>query len=177
MAGRDRGGGKHLVFGKSAPFAGCRENVDLGRLVTCAAVPPRRAGSPATKDALRNAEEGNVVGPRPKMRGQPVRGRRNALAQGDASFARSEGPYTSIVAQRSGGKPSGGHAVSAASRSGKPTQVGGTGTEAEENRTERGSTRVAVPRKGTARYVRKGRRLRPSSLRGVESRGRSARTS
>jgi len=28
-----------------------------------------------------------------------------------------------------------------------------------------------------ARYVRKGRRLRPSSLRGVESRGRSARTS
>jgi hypothetical protein len=157
LASCERGGGKYLVYGRSAPFAGCRKNADLGRLVTCAAVPPRRAGSPATKGALRNAEEGNVVGPRPKMRGQPVRGRRNALAQGDASFARSGGPYTSIVAQRSGGKPSGGHAVSAASRSGKPTQVGGTGTGAEEKRTECGSTRVAVPRKGT-RAVREKRK-------------------
>jgi hypothetical protein len=177
LAGRVRGGGKYLVCGKSAPFAGRRKSADLGRLVTCAAVPPRRAGSPATKGALRYAEEGNDVGPRPKMRGQPMRGRRNALAPGDASFARSEGPCTSIVAQRSGGKPSGGHALSSASRSGKPTQVGGTGTEVEEN--GRSAARRVSPflARGTARYVRKGRRLRPSSLRGVESRGRSARTS
>jgi len=177
LAGRDRGGGKYLVCGKSAPFAGCRKNVDLGRLVVVRSGSSEACGLTGDKGCSSGAEEGNVVGPRPKMRGQPVRGRRNALAQGDASFARSEGPYTSIVAQRSVGKPSGGHAVSAASRSGKPTQVGGTGTGAEEKRTECGSTRVVVPRKGTARYVRKGRRLRPSSLRGVESRGRSARTS
>jgi len=38
-----------------------------------------------------------------KIRGQPTRGRRNALAPGDASFARSEGPCTSIVAQPEAG--------------------------------------------------------------------------
>jgi hypothetical protein len=58
LAGRDRGGGKYLVYRKSAPFAGCRKNVDLGRLVTCAAVPPRRAGSPMTKGALRTPRRG-----------------------------------------------------------------------------------------------------------------------
>jgi len=44
-------------------------------------------------------------------------------------------------------------------------------------RTERGSTRAAAPARERARYVRKGRRSRPSSLRGLGSSGRSARTS
>jgi hypothetical protein len=44
-------------------------------------------GFTGDKGCSSDAEKGNVVGPRPKMRGQPVRGRRNALAQGDASFA------------------------------------------------------------------------------------------
>jgi len=78
-------------------------NAGLGRLVTCAEVPPRRAGSTGDKGCSSGAEEGNVVGPRPKIRGQPMRGRRNALAPGDASFARSGGLCTSIVAQLTAG--------------------------------------------------------------------------
>jgi hypothetical protein len=78
-------------------------NAGLGRLVTCAEVPPRRAGTTGDKGCSSGAEEGNVVGPRPKIRGQPMRGRRNALAPGDASFARSGGPCTSIVAQLTAG--------------------------------------------------------------------------
>lgn len=38
-------------------------------------------------------------------------------------------------------------------------------------RTERGSSRIDVSARGSARYVRKGRGSRPSSLRGIESSG------
>jgi hypothetical protein len=124
-------------------------NVGLGRLVTCAEVPPRRAGATGDKGCSSGAEEGNDVGPRPKIRGQPMRGRRNALAPGDASFARSGGPCTSIVAQLSGGKPSGGHALSNASRSGKPGQPGGTGTGAVEDGRS-AARRVSPPARDSA---------------------------
>lgn len=163
MAGRDRGGGRHLVYRKSAPFAGRRKNVDLGRLVVVRSGSSEACGLTDDKGCSSGAEEGNVVGPRPKMRGQPMRGRRNALAPGDASFARSEGPCTSIVAQRSGGKPSGGHAVSVASRSGKPRQLGGTGTGADGEsdgarldacrRSSQGNSAVREKRKAVAAVV------------------------
>jgi hypothetical protein len=103
LTARCRGGEKHLVCGTAAPFAGRRKNAGLGRSVYV-----RRGSSPASRRAddtrcSSGAEEGNDVGPRPKMRGQPTRGRRNALAPGDASFARSGGPCTSIVAQLAAG--------------------------------------------------------------------------
>jgi len=103
LTARCRGGGKHLVCGMAAPFAGRRKNADLGRLVTCAEGSSCACGLTGDKGCSSGAEEGNDVGPRPKIRGQPTRGRRNALAPGDASFARSEGPCTSIVAQPEAG--------------------------------------------------------------------------
>jgi len=152
-------------------------NAGLGRLVTCAEVPPRRAGSTGDKGCSSGAEEGNVVGPRPKIRGQPMRGRRNALAPGDASFARSGGLCTSIVAQLTAGNR---REVTRSSRHRGRASLGnqertGTGV-AESGRSAARRVSAALAREA-ARYVRKGRRLRPSSLRGVESRGRSARTS
>jgi len=103
LTARCRGGGKHLVCGMAAPFAGRRKNAGLGRLVTCAEGSSSACGLTGDKGCSSGAEEGNDVGPRPKIRGQPTRGRRNALAPGDASFARSGGPCTSIVAQLEAG--------------------------------------------------------------------------
>jgi hypothetical protein len=175
LTARCRGGEKHLVCGTAAPFAGCRKNAGLGRSVYV-----RRGSSPASRRAddtrcSSGAEEGNDVGPRPKMRGQPTRGRRNALAPGDASFARSEGPCTSIVAQLTAGNRRG------ATRSLQHRGRANPGNREEPApglwRTDGARLDACRRPQGNARYVRKGRRLRPSSLRGVESRGRSARTS
>jgi hypothetical protein len=79
------------------------------------------------------AEEGNVVGSRAKMRGHPTRGHAMHSRQGDASFTRSEGPCTSIVAQPAAGNRHGVTRSLEASRSGKPGQPGTTGTGASEN--------------------------------------------
>jgi len=90
-------------------------------------------GRTGDKGCSSDAEEGNDVSSRPKMRGHSTRGQCNALALEDASFARSGGPCTSIVAQLAAAKPSRGHADSGASRSGKPGQPGRTGTEVLED--------------------------------------------
>lgn len=86
---------------------------------------------------------------------------------GDTSFTRSEGLCTSILAQRNAGQLAGGQADEVSSRSGKPGQPGGTGTEEMASRTERSSPRIdALAREAARCGERKGRWSRPPSLRG-----------
>lgn len=98
-----------------------------------AGVSTQAGGRTGDKRCSSVAEEGNVVGSRAKMRGHPTRGHAMHSRQGDASFTRSEGPCTSIVAQLGAAKPSRGHADCDATRSGKPGQPGGTGTVAAQD--------------------------------------------
>jgi hypothetical protein len=85
----------------------------------------------------------------------------------DTSFTRSRGPCTSIATKLFNLARGRGGAVDSVSRSGKPAQAGGTGTEAEP------SGRCAVHRVSPSSFSqeamscvmrRKGRRSRPSSL-------------
>lgn len=71
-----------------------------------------------------------------------------------------------------------GHAIGQSSRSGKPGQPGGTDNGARSTRTQCGSPRITAPSPETmGDAFRKGRRLRPSSLRGSREFRSSARTS
>jgi hypothetical protein len=111
------------------------------------------------------AEEGNAVGMRHKAHA-PVAGTRDRRKRtGDASFARSFDPCTSILTMlRRGNSRRWGVSIG--------ITVGQT-HESEKNhhwgwcgRTERGSPRVTASARERACHVRTGRRSRPSSLRG-----------
>jgi hypothetical protein len=177
LAGRDRGGGKHLVFGKSAPFAGCRENVDLGRLVTCAAVPPRRAGSPMTKGALRTPRRGTSSVHAQKCVGNRYEG----VATHSHEVTRPLLGPKARTRQSWLNAPAGNRRAVTRSQQhrGRANPRKWEEPAPGLRRNGRSAARRVSPflARELARYVRKGRRLRPSSLRGVESRGRSARTS
>jgi hypothetical protein len=71
----------------------------------------------------------------------------------------------------------GGGAVEVVSRSGKPAQAGGTGTGIISNGRCAARRVSTAPAREAAWHVRKGRGLRPPSLRGNESSGWVARTS
>jgi hypothetical protein len=114
-------------------FAGRHRNVGLGRSDSSQRSPPRRAVAPTTTDALRAPRRGTTSAHALKKRGHPTRGPARHSRQGDASFTRSEGPCTSIVAQLAAAKPSRGHADCDATRSGKPGQPGRTGTVAAQD--------------------------------------------
>jgi hypothetical protein len=120
-------------------FAGYRKNADLGRSGTQAAgLVPLQAALPTTTGALWKKEEGNVVSvreahalgvihrtvrhetrTRPSL-GPETRARRSAL-----------GFFERGISPRKGCKES--PAVDSVSKSGKPTQVGGTGGGAWSN--------------------------------------------
>jgi hypothetical protein len=84
-------------------FAGRNRNVGLGRSGNSQRSPPRRAVAPTTTDALRAPRRGTTSAHALKKRGHPTRGPARHSRQGDASFTRSEGPCTSIVAQLTAG--------------------------------------------------------------------------
>jgi len=123
------------------------------------------------------AEEGNVVGSRPKMRGHPTRG----LARHSRQETRpSLGPKA--------------RARQSWLNSGRQNRLGVTRRALQRGRANLGNQEEPAPwrrKAGGARLVahhrprkgcsvvrsRKGRRSRPPSLRGSGSRGRSARTS
>jgi hypothetical protein len=86
-----------------SPFAGWRRNVGLGRSDNPQRSPPRRAVAPTTTGALRLPRRGTSSAHAVKKRGHPTRGLARHSRQGDASFTRSEGPCTSIVAQLTAG--------------------------------------------------------------------------
>lgn len=95
---------------------------------------------------------------------------------GDASFARSSGPCTSILTMHRGSNPRwwgarGGITAGQTRASGRNQHWG------HHERTERGSPRVTASARERAWHERKGWRSRPPSLRGCESSGLVARTS
>jgi hypothetical protein len=164
-----------LVCWTAALFAGRRQRVDLGRSVGCAGYLPtwRRADdSGCSKEAV----EGNDV----KHAPQSVCARRkherslHALTRTRPSLGPSARARQSSLRTR---RKSSGGAYESASRLGKPGEPGGTSTGVGTN--GRSATRRMSPSsQGEGRGMsRTGRRSRPSSLRGSESRGLVARTS
>ena len=113
----------------------------------------------------KGAEEGNAVSMRHKAHA-PIAGTRDRRKRtGDASFARSFDPCTSILTMLRGGN---------SRRWGVRIGITVGQTHASERnqhwgrhgRTERGSPRITASARERAWFVRKGRRSRPSSLRG-----------
>ena len=114
----------------AAPFAGGRRKGDLGRSVSLLrGLFLEGEGAPVTMGALWTPRRGTLSARRQPCAGT-LRFVSNAKAK-DTSFTRSRGPCTSIVTTLRRRKSLAGGALAAASRSGKPTQVGRTGTEAE----------------------------------------------
>jgi len=158
------------VSGKAPLFAERRRNGDLGRSVVLSRVTPRGRRRADDSGCPEAAEEGNVVAPAQRSAGsphgriRPCAGRRVLHSvlrpvRVDPHYARS--------AQK---RRSRGEAFGSVSRLGKPTRVGGTSTGAERTGA-RGSPRATAPARERAWRVRKGRRSRPPSLRGIKSPG------
>jgi hypothetical protein len=156
---RGRGGGKHLISGKSAAFAGRRRNEGLGRseLASSRSL-PRRAGAPATVGALRDAEEGNVVGSQPTKREHPTRGSTRHLTPRGHVLHSVRRPVHVDPGYAPSGQPGGGQADGLASRSGKPAQAGGTGTGAGPSG-RRAARRASPLSQGSSRDASKKRKV------------------
>jgi hypothetical protein len=87
-----------LIIWKAAPFAGCCRNEGLGRSVIQVAVSPATSWRADDSECPKDAEEGNVVSMRHKAYAPDARHERSWHALiGDASFARSFDPCTSIL--------------------------------------------------------------------------------
>jgi hypothetical protein len=95
------------------------------------------------------AEEGNVVGVRPfKAYASDARANSKPATcdpRKDASFTRSSDSCASIVTSHRRGNSFGGGAVTAVSRSGKPSQGGGTGSGVVETGRMHGSPLGTAP--------------------------------
>jgi len=127
---RSRGGGKHLVCRKTAPFAGRRRNADLGRSESDGGLLLYRS---CTDDngCSSGAEKGNDVSSRkrkPSREHPTIRASKSPTPRGRVlcSVRRPvhvNRHYTAAVKADVGG------AFQDSSRSGKPVKAGGTGTE------------------------------------------------
>jgi hypothetical protein len=133
------------VCGKPFPFAGRRRNAGLGRSTSSAGGSSLVGARTGDNGCPEDAEEGNVVGLSPsKGQALDARALQNATcAPKDASFTRSSDSCSSIATTHRRGNSFGGGAVAAVSRSGKPTQVGGTGSGVVE--TGRSAARRTEP--------------------------------
>lgn len=132
----------------AAPFAGLRRNEGLGRSAHA-----RRGlflgGRPHRRQGVlfgRRGGERRRLAPT-KHEHSSQRPPRRARVE-DTSFTRSEDPCTSILTTLRPAQAGEGEALRAPSRSGKPAQAGGTGTEGEGSGRLRGSPRVYRSRKG-----------------------------
>jgi len=142
---RDRVGGKHLVFGKSAAFAGRRWNEDLDRSDTHAEVSSSvggRTGDSGCSSERRGGERRQLAANKARAPDARVL-KKDTSRLGDTSFTRSEGLCTSILTTHPRGNSRMVRRIGNASRSGKPGQPGGTGTEVEPN--GRSAARRASP--------------------------------
>jgi hypothetical protein len=141
-------------------------------------VPLSWARAPVTTDVLRAPRRGTSSACHlPRGRHWTQGHFKNATcAPKDASFTRSSDSCSSIATTHRRGNSFGGGAAWAISRSGKPTQVGGTGSGVVE--TGRSAARRTEPLpQGRGRFrVRTGRWSWPPSQRGTRARVR-ARTS
>jgi hypothetical protein len=94
-----------LVFWKSASFAGRRQNEGLGRSDSDSGQSSRSSRRADDSGCPEDAEEGNAVGMRDLCACTRRRHERSSHAPGDASFARSSGPCTSILTMLRRRKP------------------------------------------------------------------------
>lgn len=127
---RRRGGGRHLTFGKAVPFAGGRWNLGLGRSVSSVEVSSSAGGRTGDSGCPVDSRGGERRQRAPPKHTHPTRiglRARDPRRTGDASFARSTDPCSSIVTRGCVGQLTGCHATRQSSRSGKPAQAGGTG--------------------------------------------------
>jgi hypothetical protein len=168
---RGRGGGRHpdrrdavalrgaAVERRSRPVR-LRSNGSL----------PFRASAPATAGvswAPRRGTSSACASQEPRARSS---GRYMHALLGDTSFARSRNPCSSIVTHSAGESRSrwrGGRDIAV----GQTRETGRNRHRGLVRRTKRGSPRITAPEREHAWCVRKGRRSRPSSLRGIESSG------
>jgi len=135
-----------------------------------ALVPPLHARAPATADVRRTPRRGTRQNTPQQCVFTRHRHERSSHALGDASFARSSGPCTSILTMHRGSNPRwwgarGGITVGQARASGRNQHWG------HHERTECGSPRVTASARERAWHERKGWRSRPPSLRGHEELG------
>jgi hypothetical protein len=150
-----RGGGKHLVFGMPAPFAGRRRNGDLGRSVACDEVSSSACARADDEGCSLGAEEGNDVG----SSQQSVSTRR----EGNQKLFCYRGRVLHSVQRPVHVTPRKWEAFEV-SRSGKPASAGGTGRRGLEGRTECAARRVPPLPRGRSRGAsdkEEGRGLRP----------------
>jgi hypothetical protein len=150
---RGRGGGKHPVFGKASSFAGGRWNVGLGRSGTCVEVSSSAGGRTGDSGCSSGAEEGNVVSSPPAKREHPTRGsrKRPPAFSGTRPSLGPKACARQSWLNAAAGQLAGGQADDVSSRSGKPGQPGGTGTEDMSSRTERSSPRIDALAREAAR--------------------------
>jgi hypothetical protein len=94
-----------LVFWKAAPFAGRRRNEGLGRSAIVSWVSSRGTMRADDSGCPEDAEEGNVRQHAPQSARTRRRHERSSHAPGDASFARSFDPCTSILTMLRRRKP------------------------------------------------------------------------
>jgi len=130
------------VFWKAALFAGRRRNEGLGLVRSPQRVSSRGGKRADDSGCPEDAEEGNAVGMRDLCACTRRRHERSSHAPGDASFARSSDPCTSILTTLRGAS-FGGEAETEASRLGKLAQARGTSTGAYA--TGRSAARRAPP--------------------------------
>jgi hypothetical protein len=163
------------VFGMAALFAGRRPNADLGRPMHASAASSATCDAPMTADVLRAPRRGTPSRMRHKAYAPSPSTRDRRMRSGDASFARSGDPCTSILTLRSAAMSSG-EAFEVASRLGNPTQVGGTNTGAVTNG-RRAARRVPPLSQERCVERQKRKEVEASVPARVESPGLVARTS
>jgi len=169
-AGRRRDGERHPGSREDGdPSRGAvRTKVSVGPY-PWGGLPPAPGNAPMTAD-VRSLPRRGTSSACATTRRQPTRHERSWLALGDASFARSFGPCTSILTTHPGASQRGG-ANPEVSRSGKPAQAGGTDTGARgigRSAARRGSL---LSQGSVVVRSRKGRRSWPPSLRGIRELG------
>jgi hypothetical protein len=166
---RDRGGGKHPVSRMAAPFAGFRRNEDLGRSASYVRrgllLGERAHRRQGVLSGRRGGERRQLAELKQQRALDPKVPNKNGRRRGHVLRSVQRPVHVNRHYTAAGQLVVGG-AVGMASRSGKPAQAGGTGTEVRSNgRSAARRAHTASARKAACR-VRKGRGLRPSSLRG-----------
>jgi len=174
-----RSGGRHPGHRDGGALRGApSERVTSVGPSCCRGHPPTAEGAPTTADVRRSPRRGTPSRMRSKHM-HPAQAREIDCLRLRRRVLRSVlrpvrvDPHYARSAQK---RRSRGEAFGSVSRLGKPTRVGGTSTGAERTGA-RGSPRATAPARERAWRVRKGRRSRPPSLRGLQSPGLVARTS
>lgn len=155
-----------LIVRMPLPFAGRRWSGGLGRLVYARnGSLPFRVSAPVTRGVPWTPRRGTIVGVRHQSHAAVRAAALTAHSFGDTSFTRSKGPCSSIVTHFAGESRR-------RWRAGRGFAVGQTGQPEEPTPTPRSSDEARLDAhpplaREQPGAFRKGRRLRPPSLRGT----------